>query len=412
MGRIDCSGAEVGSVIELDATATTLLVGEFSSSATFARSGLRSWKAQVTGATDPPGAPISTEHAKGRMNVAGGPTVFSVRFSFYVQSAGLLTAGENVEVFTISDNAFNLRVALSCQPTGFSVVSPNAPLTIFAYDTWHNLSIRCVLNIALPGNVDTFTWRMDNESWSESRDLFDAGIAFIEFGIVRALNQVNAVAYIDDIVLDNTNVDIGDDLQLAFFAPNATDSSTLVLVGAAATQHAAVTDEDGTTAVRANATTGNVIATFSANDPRPSPLPTSGSTAIACVYGSCRVGGATDSVTGTTQRFLWSVLGNVNDQATPTPSLTVVTRRSTLVKTTRPQGGAWLSSDMAIIKPIVGKATSALAETYTFQEVWLYAELLINVTPNDTSPTMTETASYLAYSEGLGGGGSIVTINE
>lgn len=411
MARIDCSGAEVGSVIELDSVTTTLVVGAFSSSTTRARSGSRSWKGQVTGATDPPGAAVSQESGKGRMDVSPARTTFSVRFSFYVASADVAAAGESVSIFSLNDGVLNKYIVPTFDPGGISFALVDSALTgPYAYDTWHNVSIRCVLNIALPGNLDTFVIRIDKDTVTQVADTFDSGISFIEFGIVQARTAANASVYIDDIVTDSANIDIGDEFQLYYFKPSATDTAGLTLVGAA-THHAAVTDQSDTSTVGITpANTANLVDIFSATDPRPSISAPGGVLNVACVYGSVRNGAATDSLLGTTNVFLWILSGVNSAFARPAPALLATTHRSTLVSTARPGGGAWQSADLAILKPTVGKEASALAESYTFEEVWLYAEALISVTVNDTSPAISETSTPVIYSEGTGGGAGLISI--
>lgn len=399
MARIDATGAEVGSIIEVDSTTATALVGTFSSSLDVARSGLRSWKAQIAGST------LATDSAFGSLTVAGAPTAFTVSFGLYVPSAGLPSGNPAVLQIRFLTDTLRLVVSRQLGLLDLDLNPSGAAVTGLAFDQWHHVRVR----VAITGGTDTVTLHVGDQTSTDSIAVSNNGVTAVEFGIVEASTAVNATVYIDDLILDNTNADTGYDHQLAFMRPTSTDSAGLTLVGAA-THHAAVTDNSDTSTVGYAASTANIVNIYSANNPTPA-LPPSGALAVKTVFGSVRNGGAADSLTGTSHVFLW-IVGGVNSTfARPAPATSATTRRSTLVSATRPAGGAWLASDLAIIKPTVGKETSGLPETFTFQEVWLYAEVRIDVTVTDTA-TVTETAAPVVYSEGLGGGGFISIVNE
>lgn len=410
MARFDCSGAEVGSVIELDSTTTTLSVGAFSSSTDQARSGSRSWKAQITGST------LGTDQASGRMTVAGAPLSFSLRMSIFIPSGATTPTPSTYGAFRVNFGAAESLVwSVQVEPTGFFLYDNDDSIktlgaaSLYAYDTWHNFRLQVFVRTGA-GALEDVIARCGSDSVSYSRSFATAGVSSVDFGCVGvSTGPANLTIYVDDIVFDNSNTDIGSEFNLAFFAPSATDTPQLTLTGAA-THHAAVTDESDTSTVGYTASTANIVDIFSATDPRPS-IPATAAVAVACVYGSCRNGGAVDTLAGVSRVFLWILSGVNSAFARPAPALVPTTRRSVLVSTTRPGGGAWQSADMAILKPTVGKETSTLAESFTFQEVWLYAELIVNVTPTDT-PAISEGAAPVVYTEGLGGGGAIIIINE
>lgn len=397
MARVDCTGAELNDLDELNSTTVTI-------NSTFAsdpsgdggvqpRSGSRLWQIACNSVLG------SLERAFGSMTITGAPSSVAVRLSvattgvFNETSAnpdGFLKlnfgAGETLTV-RLTQTAGGSYDIDAVGTNGVSTVSVPA-VSVVGTNSYFDICVRTTINTGA-GVAESFTLRVtskhqniDITQTSGSANWATAGLASIDFGVTDLIDHDRQIV-IDDIIIDNTNADINDARFLAFLPPDNTHSpqDQWVSVGGAASTTVAITDNLDATLIRASGATAANIA-FEMTD-LSGTMPSSGFLTKA-FYGSCRRGSALD-----TQAFTYRIRksDDTSQGSTSIASATAATTsRSALVITT-----SYTQADLNGLYYRF-EYPGAVGGQSSIEEVWGYFEIEANPALEDSATASEETS--------------------
>lgn len=391
MARVDCSGAERASTIELDSTTVVGIGASFGSVTTQARSGSRSWEAHLGVSA------VILDTAYGTMTLPSTQSHMCVFFSLYIDSGGINIGGQpqilsgkggalGVEVMSLDSdmNAGDFDLTLTRVATvGGVSVSVNG----LEYDRWHNIQVR--MNMAngnaghLRVNGTEVSTTTNNAAATDFREL--------DFGIVSqggVTINVGTDIYIDDIIVDSVGTDtnqIADASFLSYHPPNGDVTSNWNTNGAGASHTARITDDVNSTDIRvSNASTA--IDEFSMSNISGT-LP-SLHTEIIAVYGSTVNGSGLGAPGNYTYRYVEGAnLGVATTITTDTGGNTL--NRSCHIATSAPDGGDWNVTKLNNSNMRLTAATN-FAQAVLIPESWNYAEIQVAIGEDDTIPVTEE----------------------
>lgn len=385
--RRDCSGAEKGSTLELDSTTVTPVIGAFLSATDQARSGTRSWKGTILGATSLLDRAFGTMARPGAAFDDG-----SIMFHFMVGAGGLSpSASINIanvkfgtnETITVRAiiNAAGTAFTLECVGTNGVVSTSVLSFAGLALDSFQNVFLRWDINTAALA-TDTFKARVNGsaEQTSTAVNFATAGYSGFDFGILGQNDLVNLTpgltCWIDDIILDDVNAaeQIKDASFLVFHEANG-EGTTTSWTASAGTKTACVTDESDATFVRQNVNNGEQH--FTLTDVGGGTWP-AGSLSIPAVYLSVRSVDNPDTALQGDIANGFRLSGTNGTTSTITNTDVATTFRSVRVDATKPGGGAWTQADLDNVQARHVALIDAL-ESVAISEAWAYSEIQIKI---------------------------------
>ena len=390
MARIDASGAETGSINELNAVTIGGTGGTrtFTASTALFRSGTKSWRAEQV-------APTVVGPIYGQMNfdaIATGCVRLSVLFQTPQPDNDGWTflsirdgdTGGAVVMYRVKTGGVDRWNLSFLDATGLQVGAVESVQSA-AVGVWHDIYVRW--NVG--GSPRVAACSVDNgpeftttalaaqfPHTTLSRFLFGNGPP-------PAFGGSDIDVYFDDIIIDNTNAPIDHGRFLVGLTPSS-DVQKQLLLPVTGTHFDDVNDMSDATAV-ATSIGGAEFDIYGLTDAGISTGIPAASITIPTVYGSIRAGSLTDTLIGSDQRVMLRLAGVDGTQAQPTVSVAPTTKRSLVVATTKPGGGNWTGADLDALQFKLGKQSGTLAITYTYQEAWATAEVAIQVNASEAA---------------------------
>ncbi|MHB8573548.1 MAG: hypothetical protein ACYDAY_11455 [Candidatus Dormibacteria bacterium] len=264
MARVDATGAEQGTLNELDST-SVVGSGTVQSSTAQARSGARSWHFKVTAGTD-----AATGTLSGPLPAT---TSFAIRGSIFVPTGGISVANDDTVLkITFASaagsqglalhailNAGKLRLRVVGSNTTGAYAGGTLDVSGLAFDTWHDFCIKGTVNTS-PSATETYDFRVNRGAYqTATAGDYAAGVlssGSIVMGYAAAGGGASE-CFLDDIIIDDVNADINDARFLAYLRPDADDeghgspSAWTTIGGGAASKHAAISDGSDATWIQA-----------------------------------------------------------------------------------------------------------------------------------------------------------------
>lgn len=317
----------------------------------------------------------------------------AVRFSVRVTSASVTATRHTILRINFGLNE-TLSVRVQYNASNFDVdatgtngvtTATTSEVTGLAYDTWHNVVIRTAIIAA----NDAITLRVNSTTVTTTGDWADGNAVSVDFGFINN-DGATREAFFDDIIIDDSNVDINDSRSLIFLEPSA-DRATVqwTTVGAGASHTARVIDEDDLTGVGGGGTTAE-IEELEMSD-------ISGTMPAAFVarqfYGSCRHGHLLDNIPFTYR--MRDSANNSEGSVSVAASSTLALKRSVLLIDSSTQSQTDLNGWYFRFETAAGLAV----DQAIIWEAWAYVEVEILAQPTDTitsSEAVTITNTFTA----------------
>lgn len=395
MSRIACTGAESGSIKELD----SVTIGGTGGTRTFAaetgqvRAGQKAWRSYISSAVTTPG------RCDGQLNIASTSTGCA-RFSIYVAETDI----SSYAMFT----AFNITLGQGIffgvdWATGFFLVG-GYDGTLFAGQVnvaeatigrWYDVYMRWSLS-----GTKTVTARVDNgaEVTATLPGTYTlTQVSRIRFGMNADTLSFAAKGdvYFDDIIIDNVNAAIDHGRYIAKITPNAdTATAQWGTVGSGASHAARVTD--GADPPSSDATGVNTTGSASQDIYETINLGLSGFPAkVSAIYGSLRHGDTADSPTDSVHiDFLDGSNTIYLQSAVQAGSTTPISRNNVVIYPWTPNGKTLSELDALRIR--IQNSTTAIRKV-TVWEVWAMAEIAMQIDASE-SGVLSDSVSSLTAS--------------